>query len=250
MHGKIAFITGGGSGIGRAAVQAFAQAGAAIAVVDINRDSAEAAAEAVRATGGAAHAIAGDLARDGAARDAVAETIARFGRIDYAFNNAGIGSPAARPLAEIPEEEFDRVIAANLRGVFLCMKYQLAPMQAQGFGAIVNTASMGALVATPKAAGYIASKHAVLGLTRAAALDYARSGIRINAVCPGIIRTPMFERFAASDPARRDAVAASIPAGRVGTAEEVAQTVLFLCSDAASYITGAAYTVDGGFTAA
>lgn len=247
LNGKIGFITGGGSGIGLAAVRAFAAAGASVAVVDINKAAAEAAANAV---GGGAIAIAADLAPDGAAAAAVAQTIEHFGQIDFAFNNAGIGSPAARALAEIPEDEFDRVIATNIRSVFLCMKYQLAHMQARGSGAIVNTASMGAIVATPKAAGYIASKHAVLGLTRAAALDYARLGIRINAVCPGIIRTPMFERFSAADPARRDAIAATIPAGRFGTPEEIAQTVLFLCSDAASYITGAAYTVDGGFTAA
>ena len=247
LNGKIGFITGGGSGIGLAAVRAFTAAGASVAVVDINKAAAEAAANAI---GGGAIAIAADLAQDGAAAAAVAQTIEHFGQIDFAFNNAGIGSPAARALAEIPVEEFDRVIATNIRSVFLCMKYQLAHMQARGSGAIVNTASMGAIVATPKAAGYIASKHAVLGLTRAAALDYARLGIRINAVCPGIIRTPMFERFSAADPARRDAIAATIPAGRFGTPEEIAQTVLFLCSDAASYITGAAYTVDGGFTAA
>jgi NAD(P)-dependent dehydrogenase (short-subunit alcohol dehydrogenase family) len=247
LNGKIAFITGGGSGIGLAAVHAFAAAGASVAVVDINQAAAEAAAH---AAGAGAIAIAADLGQDGAAAAAVARTIEKFGHIDCAFNNAGIGSPAARPLAEIPEAEFDRVIATNLRSVFLCMKYQLAHMQMRGGGVIVNTASMGAMVATPKAAGYIASKHAVLGLTRAAALDYARLGIRINAVCPGIIRTPMFERFSAADPARRDAIAATIPAGRFGTPEEIAQTVLFLCSDAASYITGAAYTVDGGFTAA
>jgi NAD(P)-dependent dehydrogenase (short-subunit alcohol dehydrogenase family) len=247
LNGKIGFITGGGSGIGLAAVHAFAAAGASVAVVDINKAAAEAAAHAV---GAGAIAIAADLAQDGAAAAAVAQTIETFGHIDCAFNNAGIGSPAARPFAEIPEAEFDRVIATNVRSVFLCMKYQLAHMQVRGSGVIVNTASMGAIVATPKAAGYIASKHAVLGLTRAAALDYARLGIRINAVCPGIIRTPMFERFSAADPARRDAIAATIPAGRFGTPEEIAQTVLFLCTDAASYITGAAYTVDGGFTAA
>jgi len=250
LTGKIAFITGGGSGIGLATVRAFAAAGAAIAVIDINPTSAEAAAEAVRAAGGDAIAIAADLAQDGAAETAVARTVAHFGQIDCAFNNAGIGSPAARPLAEIPDHEFDQVIATNVRGVFLCMKYQIPHMLARRQGAIVNTASMGALIATAKAAGYIASKHAVLGLTRSAALDYARLGIRINAVCPGIISTPMSARFSAADPARADAVAATIPAGRFGTAEEVAQTVLFLCSDAASYITGAAYTVDGGYTAA
>jgi NAD(P)-dependent dehydrogenase (short-subunit alcohol dehydrogenase family) len=248
---QVAFVTGGGSGIGLAAVLAFAAAGAKIAVVDVSLEAAQAAAATVRQAGGEAFAFAGDLAADGVAQRAVHATLAAYGRIDCAFNNAGIGSPAARPLAEIPEQEFDRVISNNVRSVFLCMKYQIIHMlERGGGGAIVNTASMGALVGTPKAAGYIASKHAVLGLTRSAALDYARDAIRINAVCPGFIQTPMFDRFAVADPARLAAMAQTVPAGHFGAPEDIAQTVLFLCGPASSYVTGAAISVDGGFTAA
>jgi len=178
----------------------------------------------------------------------VAHTVATFGRLDCAFNNAGIEEEHLR-LADCSEATFDRIMGINVKGVWLCLKYQLAQMQQQGGGAIVNTASVAGLVGAPKMAAYSASKHAVLGLTKSAAIEYARKGIRVNAVCPGVIRTAMYERAVAADPQIGVAAAQMHPVGRLGEVDEVAAVVLWLSSDAASFVTGHAHTVDGGLTA-
>jgi NAD(P)-dependent dehydrogenase (short-subunit alcohol dehydrogenase family) len=174
--------------------------------------------------------------------------VAHFGRLDCAFNNAGIEEEHMR-LADCAEDTFDRIMAVNVKGVWLCMKYQLAQMLVQGGGSIVNTASVAGLVGAPKMAAYSASKHAVIGLTKSAAVEYGRKNIRVNAVCPGVIRTVMYERAVQTDPRLGSSVAQLHPVGRIGEAPEVAAVVLWLCSDAASFVTGHAHTVDGGLTA-
>jgi NAD(P)-dependent dehydrogenase (short-subunit alcohol dehydrogenase family) len=177
----------------------------------------------------------------------VSTSVSHFGRLDCAFNNAGIEIEHQR-LVDCPEETFDRTLAVNVKGVWLCMKYQLAQMLAQGGGAVVNTASVAGLVAAPKMAAYCASKHAVLGLTKSAAVEYGRKNIRVNAVCPGVIQTEMYDRARQADPHIESAVAQLHPVGRIGQVDEVAAVVLWLCSDAASFVTGLAHTVDGGMT--
>ena len=248
LEGKTALVTGGGGGIGRASALAFAKAGAKVAVVDISEAAGNETAALVKAAGGAALFIRADITKAAEVEAMIAATVQAFGRVDCAFNNAGIEEEHMR-LAECPEETFDRIMAVNVKGVWLCMKYQLAQMMQQGGGSIVNTASVAGLVGAPKMAAYSASKHAVLGLTKSAAIEYGRRNIRINAVCPGVIRTAMYERAALADPKVAPAVALLHPIGRIGDAEEVAAVVLWLSSDAASFVTGHAHTVDGGLTA-
>ena len=201
------------------------------------------------ATGAQAIFVATDVTQETQVQSMVAQAVARFGRLDCAFNNAGIEEEHMR-IADCTEATFDRIMAVNVKGVWLCLKYQLAQMQQQGGGAVVNTASVAGLVGAPKMAAYTASKHAVLGLTKAAALEYGRRNIRVNAVCPGVIDTPMYARAVAADAAMGATVAALHPVGRIGQPEEVAAVVLWLCSEAASFVTGLAHTVDGGMTAA
>lgn len=241
-------VTGGGGGIGRGTALAFARAGARVAVADIAQDAGLETVALVQAAGGEALFIRCDVTQADQVQAMVARTVAVYGRIDCAFNNAGIEEEHLR-LADCSEATFDRIMGINVKGVWLCLKYQLAQMQLQGGGAIVNTASVAGLVGAPKMAAYSASKHAVLGLTKSAAIEYARRGIRVNAVCPGVIRTAMYERAVVADPQIGIAAAQMHPIGRLGEVDEVAAVVLWLSSDAASFVTGHAHTVDGGLTA-
>lgn len=248
FEGRIVLVTGGASGIGRATVLAFARAGATVIVADIDATTGEESAHEAASTGARAECHRVDVSR-GAEVEALVDGIrVRHGRLDAAFNNAGIEEENTR-LADGDEALFDRMMAVNVKGVWLCMKHELRAMARQRAGAIVNTASVAGLVGAPKHAAYAASKHAVIGLTKSAAAEYGRIGIRVNAVCPAVIRTPMFERAVARGAASAEQIAALHPAGRIGEADEVAAAVLFLCSDAAPFVTGHAMTVDGGFTA-
>ena len=215
---------------------------------DLDPAGAEETARLVRDTGGEAHAAACDVAQATSVKALVANVVASFGRIDCAFNNAGIeGSPA--PVAALEEDDFDRVIAVNLKGVWLAMKHEIAAMLAQGGGTIVNTASIAGLVGTPGYAAYIASKHGVTGLTKSAALAYASQGIRVNAVCPGFIESAMTARIFEGQAARKEALVARIAQGRFGAPEEIADAVVWMCSDGARYLNGHMLTVDGGYVA-
>ncbi|MGF6882738.1 NAD(P)-dependent dehydrogenase (short-subunit alcohol dehydrogenase family) [Nocardia sp. GAS34] len=239
---RAGLVTGAGSGIGRAAAQAFARTGAAVAVIDVDESSAGETVELIEKDGGAALAVAADIADEESVRAAVERTVATFGSLDFAVNNAGMASHH-RQLDRMPLAEFECVVKVNLAGTFLCMKYEL-PQLERG-GAIVNVASNGGLYAIPTAPAYVAAKHGIVGLTKVAAVDYAPQGIRVNAVCPGPTLTPGFEQVAAgTDMIAREA--ASTPLGRLATPEEAAAAAVWLCSDAASYITGIALSVDGG----
>ena len=247
FEGKVSVVTGAGSGIGRATALAFAREGASVAVADILEQDNQETARMIMDLGGHALAITCDVARNDDVRRALDETVKTFGRLDFAFNNAGI-EYAFKPAAEITEEEWDRIIDIDLRGVFLCMKHEIPLMLKQGGGAIVNTSSGAGVKGFKGGAAYVAAKHGVVGLTKAAALDYAQSNIRINAVCPGIIDTSMMQRFSGGTPEGRQAVIAQEPIGRMGTPDEIAAAVVWLCSDAASFVVGSAMVIDGGQT--
>jgi NAD(P)-dependent dehydrogenase (short-subunit alcohol dehydrogenase family) len=247
FEGKVSVVTGAGSGIGRATALAFAREGASVAVADILEQDNQETARMIMDLGGHALAITCDVARNDDVRRALDETVKTFGRLDFAFNNAGI-EYAFKPVAEITEEEWDRIIDIDLRGVFLCMKHEIPLMLKQGGGAIVNTSSGAGVKGFKGGAAYVAAKHGVVGLTKAAALDYAQSNIRINAVCPGIIDTSMMQRFSGGTPEGRQTVIAQEPVGRMGTPDEIAAAVVWLCSDAASFVVGSAMVVDGGQT--
>jgi NAD(P)-dependent dehydrogenase (short-subunit alcohol dehydrogenase family) len=251
--GKVAVVTGAAGGIGRRTALGFAAAGAEVLAVDLDAAGAEATAQAIRQQGGAARAEAADVTEPADVERYVRSALAAYGRIDCFFNNAGIICKVA-PVAEYDLAEFDKVIAVNVRGVFLGLRHVLPVMLRQRSGAIVNTASVAGLVGTPGMAPYVASKHAVIGLTKAAAGEVARQGVRVNAVCPGPIDTDMMRRVESQvNPADPAGVArryqAGLPSGRYGTAEEVASVVLFLCSDLAGNVSGAQYVIDGGRTA-
>jgi NAD(P)-dependent dehydrogenase (short-subunit alcohol dehydrogenase family) len=248
LENKVTLVTGGGSGIGRATAVLFAQEGAQVAVADINLDTAEETVELIIAGGGQAFAFQADVSRADDVQAMVGEVVARYGRLDCAFNNAGIEGLPTRTM-DVSEDDFDRIIAVNLKGVWLCMKYELEQMVAQGSGAIVNTASVAGLTGAHSMPAYAASKHGVVGLTRTAAVEYGRKNIRINAVCPSVIETPMVARGFEAFPQFIEATIRINPMRRLGQADEVARAVLWLCSDAASFTNGATLTVDGGFTA-
>lgn len=249
LKDKVAIVTGGGSGIGRAAALAFANSGAKVAVADIDTEGGKATAGAIEDTGGHAIFVKADVSQATDVEAMIKKTVEEYGRLDCAFNNAGIEGAVGTRLAEYDEENWDKVIGINLKGVWLCMKYQLAYMSQQGNGAIVNTASVAGLVGGTFGSAYYASKHGVVGLTKAAAIEYGNAGIRVNAVCPGVIQTEMADRIIQDDKLRESAVTALHPLGRLGTPDEIAQAVVWLSSDAASFITGQAIAVDGGYVA-
>lgn len=247
--GQVALVTGASSGMGLATARAFARAGASVVLADIDEDALRLATDELARAGYAALGVTCDVSDEGQVADLLERTVASFGRLDMAFNNAGIMIPPS-DAADEPVDNFDRVNAINLRGVWACMKHELRQMREQESGAIVNCSSLGGLVGLPGRASYHASKHGVLGLTRSAALEYAPRGIRINAVCPGTIDTPMVEAMVASGELDMDEAIRHQPIGRLGTAEEIAGAVLWLCSPGASFVVGVALPVDGGYTAA
>ena len=246
-EGRIALVTGGASGIGRETALLFAREGASVAVVDMNEEGAMATADEILSFGGDACHYKADVA-SGAELDKLFEAVVdRYGRIDSAFNNAGIEGEVGVPIDLADEAAWDRVININLKGVWLCMKHELAIMKQTGGGCIVNTASVAGLVGGTFGGAYYASKHGVVGLSKAAAVEYGKSNIRVNAVCPGVVKTEMAERLLDGQIEREQAIQALHPIGRLGTPQEVAQMVVWLCSDKASFVTGQAIAVDGGY---
>ena len=247
FENKVALVTGAASGMGLATARAFAEAGAAVALADFREDAVKAEAQKLIAVGHKAMAVGCDVSDDAQVEQMVDRAVAKFGRLDAAFNNAGVMARIA-PTADSTREEWDRVIGINLRGVWSCMKYELRQMGRQGSGAIVNNASVGALTGNPGIGSYIASKHGVIGLTRTAALEYIKHGIRVNAVNPGLIDTQIARDVVSGDEQAYSDIAKNVPIGRAGRPEEIASAVLWLCSSGASYVVGQAMTVDGGMT--
>ncbi|MEU0252073.1 glucose 1-dehydrogenase [Streptomyces sp. NPDC006184] len=246
--GQVAFVTGAGSGMGLATARAFAASGAAVALADIDETAVNQAAKEITDTGGKALGLVCDVTNEDQVAAAIDRTVDTFGRLDMAYNNAGIQIPPA-DAADESAEIFDKVNAINLRGIWASMKHELRHMRTQGSGAIVNCSSLGGLVGIPGRASYHASKHGVIGLTGSAALEYAPRGIRINAICPGTIDTPMVSDMIAKGELDRTEAEANQPIGRLGTAEEMAQAVLWLCSPGAGFVIGVALPVDGGYVA-
>jgi NAD(P)-dependent dehydrogenase (short-subunit alcohol dehydrogenase family) len=244
---KVALVTGAAQGMGFDTAKAFAEAGASVALVDLKEEAVRAVADSLSRAGHMVMSIACDVADDVSVAAMVKQVVEKFGRLDAAFNNAGIQTPQI-PAAEMSNTDFDRTVAVNLRGIWNCMKFEIPQMLKNGGGAIVNTSSQGGVTGFPGQAAYIASKHGVIGLTRTAALDYAAKGVRINAVCPGVIRTPMCETLLGGNKELEAELVKSIPIGRMGQGEEIASAVLWLCSPGASFVIGHALVVDGGFT--
>ncbi len=249
LDGKVALVTGGGSGIGRATSKAFARRGCKVVVSDMNGPSGLETVKGILESGGEALFIPANVTLAGQVQALVRRTASRFGRLDCAVNNAGVNIPARLPTHLIPEDDWDRVVDVNLRGVWLSMKYEIPVMLEQGSGAIVNISSIYGIVGAPNTAAYTVSKHGVAGLTRVAALDYAKDGIRVNAVGPGFTDTSMVQRVVAANPGIDSVMIAKTPAGRMGNPAEIAEAIVWLCSDEASFVTGAVLPVDGGMIA-
>lgn len=241
---KVALVTGAASGIGRATAVAFSAEGARVAILDLSEDALQETGAAIRQSGGEVLLLACDVSAPEAVEAAVNRIVETFGRLDIAFNNAGVENKAAA-VADIELAEWDRILDINLRGTFVCMKHELAQVVRQGSGAIVNTSSGAGIRGVAGGAAYAASKHAIIGLTRSAALDYASQGIRVNAVLPGNIETPMMDRFTGGDIQKAIDLE---PVGRLGKPEEIAEAVLWMCSDSGGFVTGAATVVDGGWS--
>ena len=248
MTGKVAIVTGASAGIGSATALAFANEGANVVLADIDVERGEKTAAEVAGIGVETMFVPNDVSVPGAAEELVHRAVADFGRLDYAFNNAGVEGTSA-PTAECTDENWTRVLAINLTGVFACMRAEIPSLLAAGGGAIVNNASVAGLVGFAGTPAYSASKHGVVGLTKVAALDYAQQGIRVNAVCPGIVDTEMITRFTHNDPDVASQLLQTEPVGRMGEPTEIADAVVWLCSDRATFVTGQALAVDGGFVA-
>ena len=248
LEGKVALVTGGASGIGRATALTFAREGAKLIIADMNAEGGQQTVHMITEQGGEATFVRTDVSKAVEVQALISQAVATYGRLDCAHNNAGVSSPVRASIADYPEEDWHRVIAINLTGVWLCMKYEIPQMLKQGGGTIVNTASICGLVGLERMPAYNASKHGVVGLTRTAALEYAPKNIRVNCVCPGAIRTAMMERFLDRGASEQDMIAAE-PIGRMGQPEEIAQGVIWLLSDAASFVTGHAMAIDGGWVA-
>jgi len=251
LAGKSALVTGGASGIGRATALIMAREGARVAVADQTETGAAGTVALINAGGGQAIAIAADVADEAQVQAMVGRAVAAFGRLDCAFNNAGIAprhvGPAGQRTHEMSRQSFDAMLAVNTTGVFLCMKHEIVQMLAQGGGAIVNTASIAGLIGLPMASNYVAAKHGVVGLTKTAALEYAADRIRVNCVNPGYIKTPMTDPTMAT---RYEQLMTKVPMNRLGTPEEIAEAVVWMCSDKAAFMTGASHIIDGGYFAA
>jgi NAD(P)-dependent dehydrogenase (short-subunit alcohol dehydrogenase family) len=248
MESKVGLVTGGGSGIGRATALAFVRKGAKVVVADVAVNDGEETVRLIKESGGNAIFLKCDISKAAEVEAMVNKAVGTYGRLDYAFNNAGIlGIMSA--IVDYPEEIWNKVLSTNLTGVWLCMKYEIPQMLRQGGGAIVNTASVQGFVGGPGFSAYNASKHGVIGITKTVALEYAKAGIRVNAVCPGVIETPMNERIESEHPEMRSLLLERHPVGRFGMPNEVAEAVVWLCSEAASFVTGHALVIDGGFIA-
>ena len=249
MEGKVALVTGAASGIGRASALALAQVGAAVCVSDINGDGAAETAQQIIDEGGTAISLRCDVTKGSDVSAMVAATVETLGPLDAAVNNAGIAGSFDDRLHEADDDMFERVLAVNLRGVWHCMKAELAQMLSAGGGSIVNIASVAGLIGAPKAAAYTASKHAVVGITKSAAVDYAKLGIRVNAICPAYTDTAMVQSAIAGNPLMAHIMERAIPMGRLGQASEIGEAVVWLCSDASSFVTGHSLVLDGGLVA-
>jgi len=248
FHGKVAFITGASTGIGRATALAFGTSHASVVVADVNEDLGRQTVDMIKVAGGKSLFLECDVSKEADIKSAIEQTMKTFGRLDYAFNNAGIEG-AQGFTEDCSVDNWQKVIDVNLRGVWLCMKYQVPPMLKTGGGAIVNCSSIAGLVGFPGIPPYVASKHAVVGLTKTAALENAKRGIRVNALCPGVIQTPMIDRFSHGEAQATKALVDGEPIGRMGQPDEMASVVLWLCSDGASFVTGHALAADGGWVA-
>jgi NAD(P)-dependent dehydrogenase (short-subunit alcohol dehydrogenase family) len=248
VAGKVALVTGASSGIGRATALAFAREGAKVVVADVTVEGGEETVAQVKKAGGEAIFVKTDVSKAVEVEALVAKAVATYGRLDCAHNNAGIAGNA-KTIVDDTEDNWDRILAINLKGVWLCMKYEIAHMLKQGGGAIVNTASGAGLIGVRRGGAYVASKHGVVGLTKTAALEYAKAGIRVNCVCPGPIDTPMLQGIGGRNQMVIERMVAAQPGGRLGKPAEIAEAAVWLCSDAASFITGLPMPVDGGYTA-
>lgn len=248
FKGKVAFVTGSANGIGRATALAFARAGAHVALADVFEQGNRETERLIKEQGGDAIAVRCDVTKSDDVKAALTRTVDAFGRLDFAFNNAGIEPRKPALTADYDEDEWSKILDIDLRGVFLCMKHEIPLILKQGGGAIVNTSSGAGVIGIKGSPAYTAAKHGVIGLTRAAALDYAAQNVRINAICPGYVDTPMMTRFTGGTPEGRARVISEEPVGRMGRPEEIAATVLWMCSEGAAFMIGHALVTDGGQT--